>query len=272
MKFSVVTPCYNSERYIEQTMRSVLEQSAVLTKKVELEYIIIDGASKDQTASIVERYRNNSIHFISEPDTGMYDALSKGLRRATGEIVSYINAGDCYFPWAFDVLMDLATSTDMQWITGYSCNFNDRLQAVGVALPYKYRRAFIECGMYGGVLPFIQQESTFWRITAQADLDFERLKNFKRAGDYFLWHHFAKKYELNIVSALIGGFRIHAGQISEDKSAYLEEVASFTRRSSLVENCQAFCDKLIWYAPRCVKKKFNPCHLFIFDHAQDRWI
>jgi glycosyltransferase involved in cell wall biosynthesis len=272
MRFSVVTPCYNAERYIEQTMRSVLAQSAVLTKKIELEYIIIDGASKDRTVSIVERYANSSVHFVSEPDTGMYDALAKGLRRATGDIVSYINAGDIYFPWAFDVLHDLAALPDWHWITGYSCNFNDQLQAVGVALPYKYRSRLIDCGMYGRELPFIQQESTFWRARVQADLDLERLKTFKRAGDYFLWHQFAKSYELTIVSALLGGFRIHPGQISEDKLAYMAEVSSFARKPSLFETCHAFCDKLMWYTPRSVKKNFNPRRLFVFDHAQNKWI
>ena len=89
MKFSVITICYNAAATIERTLRSVTGQS--WTDK---EYIIIDGASKDSTMEIIDRYRGKVDILVSEPDKGLYDAMNKGLRLATGDYVLFMNAGD----------------------------------------------------------------------------------------------------------------------------------------------------------------------------------
>ena len=89
MKFSVITICYNAAATIERTLRSVIGQS--WTDK---EYIIIDGASKDSTMEIIGRYRGKVDILVSEPDKGLYDAMNKGLRLATGDYVLFMNAGD----------------------------------------------------------------------------------------------------------------------------------------------------------------------------------
>ena len=89
MKFSVITICYNAAATIERTLRSVTGQS--WTDK---EYIIIDGASKDSTMEIIGRYRDKVDILVSEPDKGLYDAMNKGLRLATGDYVLFMNSGD----------------------------------------------------------------------------------------------------------------------------------------------------------------------------------
>lgn len=91
MKISIVTICYNVENDIEQTILSVINQSYS-----DLEYIIIDGASKDKTLEIVNRYKDKISKIVSEPDKGIYDAMNKGILQATGEWVGFINAGDKY--------------------------------------------------------------------------------------------------------------------------------------------------------------------------------
>ena len=90
-KISVITICYNAEKTIEITIKSVLNQSYK-----NLEYIIIDGGSKDNTMKIVKRYKDKISSVISEPDNGIYDAMNKGVRIATGEWLNMMNAGDCY--------------------------------------------------------------------------------------------------------------------------------------------------------------------------------
>lgn len=90
-KISVITICYNAEETIERTIKSVLNQSYK-----NLEYIIIDGGSKDNTMKIVKRYKDKISSVISEPDNGIYDAMNKGVRIATGEWLNMMNAGDCY--------------------------------------------------------------------------------------------------------------------------------------------------------------------------------
>ena len=95
MKISVITVVRNDVEHIEETVNSVLAQ-----KGVEFEYIIIDGASDDGTKEIIERYRDKIAAFVSEADNGIYQAMNKGIRLATGDVIGLINSGDTYFPGA----------------------------------------------------------------------------------------------------------------------------------------------------------------------------
>lgn len=91
MKISVITVCYNSVTTIERTIKSVIAQDYE-----ELEYIIIDGASTDGTRDIIEQYRDEISIYVSEPDSGLYDAMNKGLERANGEVFAFLNSDDYY--------------------------------------------------------------------------------------------------------------------------------------------------------------------------------
>lgn len=89
-KFSLITVTYNAGAVLEDTIQSIITQTY---KNVE--YILIDGASTDNTMRIVERYRDHIHTVVSEPDQGLYDAMNKGLSLATGDYVCFLNAGDC---------------------------------------------------------------------------------------------------------------------------------------------------------------------------------
>jgi glycosyltransferase involved in cell wall biosynthesis len=91
MRISVITVCYNSERTIERTIQSVLAQILC-----DIEYIVIDGSSKDTTISIINKYKKNIDVFVSEKDCGIYDAFNKGLLYATGDIITFLNSDDYY--------------------------------------------------------------------------------------------------------------------------------------------------------------------------------
>jgi glycosyltransferase involved in cell wall biosynthesis len=91
MKFSIITVCYNSAQTIEDTLRSVAAQTWP-----GIEHIIVDGGSRDGTLAIIERYRQSLAQVISEPDHGIYDAMNKGVRAATGEVIGFLNADDVY--------------------------------------------------------------------------------------------------------------------------------------------------------------------------------
>lgn len=96
MLFSVITVCYNSEKTIERTIESVLSQT-----EQDYEYLIIDGGSTDSTMEIVKSYEDKfqgKLSYISEPDKGLYDAMNKGIKKASGEIIGIVNSDDYYEP------------------------------------------------------------------------------------------------------------------------------------------------------------------------------
>lgn len=91
MKVSIITVCYNAVHSIERTILSVRNQNYP-----DIEHIVIDGGSTDGTLHILEKYKEHFSYMVSEPDKGIYDAMNKGLARATGDIVALLNADDAY--------------------------------------------------------------------------------------------------------------------------------------------------------------------------------
>lgn len=91
MKISIITIAYNSEDTIEDTIQSVINQSYT-----QIEYIIIDGGSTDNTLNIINKYKDQIHNIISEPDKGIYDAMNKGVNLANGELVGILNSDDFY--------------------------------------------------------------------------------------------------------------------------------------------------------------------------------
>lgn len=96
LKISIITVCYNAEKHLEEAIESVLSQDYG-----NFEYIIIDGGSTDDTLDIIRKYEDRLAYWVSEPDRGIYDAMNKGIEKASGDIIGMINADDYYFPDAF---------------------------------------------------------------------------------------------------------------------------------------------------------------------------
>ena len=113
MKISVVTITYNAQRTLQRTLDSVRKQTYP-----HIEHLIIDGASKDSTLQIAQQYKKESCHeviILSEPDKGLYDAMNKGLQRATGDYVVFLNAGDTFYAEnTIETVVQSAQTTDSQ--------------------------------------------------------------------------------------------------------------------------------------------------------------
>ncbi len=136
MKFSIITVCFNSDSTLEQTIQSVLNQTFK-----DIEYIVIDGGSTDGTLTILNKYKDH-LKFISEKDSGIYDAMNKGLKMAKGEIIGMIGSDDFYpsndvllqVSNAFDEFKTDAIYGDKQYVNPEDLNKIVRFWTVG---PYK---------------------------------------------------------------------------------------------------------------------------------------
>lgn len=270
MKISIITPVKNLEKYISETIESVLNQKG----DFELEYIIIDGKSTDTTLKICEEYQSqilsktraifcNSIDFkiVSSQDNSIYDALAKGFQLATGDIISYINGDDFYLPNAFSCVNEIFSKNgQVKWLMGNIITYNTFGHIVDCYIPWQYNSNLILKGFYNGIkLPVIQQESSFWRKECNQVIDYDLFKSYKLAGDYYLWHSFANEnYQLYIVDTLLGGFRRRKGQLSEDKMEYYKEYNLIKTKANALDQlnyCFYFLIELL--APIRIKQKLS---------------
>ena len=271
---SIVSPVYNAEAYLAQTIESVIYQTGTFF----IEYIIIDGGSTDSTLDICaqyqkrirndQRFSNVTISLLSERDDGMYDALSKGLKLVSGEIVAYLNASDFYLPNALSTVNEVfCHHPDIFWLTGFNTFSNSRGHIFDSYLPYEYKRKWIPKYVYGGQLKHIQQESTFWRSELTDLIDFPTLASQRYAGDFYLWCCFSRRYDLEIVHALLGCFRVHSKQLSTDLEAYAREASTITSSKQVgILNLFFQCHRFLWYAPNKIKRLINRNIINIFKY------
>ncbi|WP_319409727.1 glycosyltransferase [uncultured Desulfosarcina sp.] len=275
IKFSVITPCFNSEKYIESAVISVLNQEG----DFDIEYYIIDGGSEDRTISIVERYKrlidsgrfrinckNIQIKIISEKDNGMYDALVKGFKLITGNIVSYINSDDFYLPNAFKTLKRVFEKyPKISWLTGNATISNEDGIISNICTPYFYYNKFIRMGLYNGkILPFIQQESTFFKRELLKEIKYIELKKLKYAGDSYIWVCFARKEPLFIILALLASWRRHPNNLSSDLDKYRYEMQNFTEKININEEDK----KILLY---CQKRLKDPISTYGKNNNRIIW-
>lgn len=121
-KISIITPSFNQGKYLEQTILSVITQNYP-----NLEYIIIDGGSTDDSLKTIKKYENCLAYWVSEPDKGQSEAINKGLKQATGEIVNWLNSDDYYEPETFNKVAESFSDSQINIVSGKGRLFKEKV-------------------------------------------------------------------------------------------------------------------------------------------------
>jgi glycosyltransferase involved in cell wall biosynthesis/SAM-dependent methyltransferase len=205
-KISIVTPSYNQGKYIERTVRSVL-----LQRYPNLEYILMDGGSTDETMSRLAPYKDRFSFLTSETDHGQADAIAKGFARSSGEIMAYLNSDDLLAPGSLHFVADYFKAyPTVDFIYSHRCTVdeNDRILSYWILPPH--RDSLMKRW------DFIPQETCFWRRSL-----FEKAGNvdpdFQFAMDYDLFVRFMNLGCFRRLNRFFGAFRQH----SESKTTQL---------------------------------------------------
>jgi len=213
-KVSIVTPSFNQAPFLEQTLRSVLEQDYP-----NLEYIVIDGGSSDGSLEIIQKYADRLAYWQSQPDQGQTDAINQGFARASGEILAWLNSDDLLLPGAVSVAVRaLHEHPEAAMVYGDALLINAEGKTIGKfpAAQTDYRK------LRRGYVHIPQQASFFradlWRQVAPLDV------SFYFAMDYDLWVRLAALAPLVYVPELWAAFRLHgeAKSIAADDRCWPE--------------------------------------------------
>jgi len=154
-KITVITPSYNQGQYIEATIKSVLDQGYD-----NLEYIIIDGGSTDESVDVIRRYESHLAYWCSEPDSGQTNAINKGLQRATGDIIAYLNSDDQFLPGALEVVSAFMRHSSAKWMSGACQITSPDGTLIRLWEPEKAPMSRVVAILYPWGLP---QPACFWR-------------------------------------------------------------------------------------------------------------
>jgi glycosyltransferase involved in cell wall biosynthesis len=234
MRFSIVTPCFNGARFIDETIMSVVAQAGPFS----IRYHVQDGGSIDGTLDKLARWQARlagdfpllcqgvEFSYASAPDRGMYDAIATGFAQCgTGDAMAWINADDRFEAGAFHLVARLLSRfPDVEWLCGRPAYLDEDGAVAGVLPLLSLPRKAVAAGLLDGrYWRFIQQEGGFWRPRlwqAAGGVD----PAFRLAGDFDLWRRFARHADPVVVDSILGCFRRHQAQATGDMLPYYAEI------------------------------------------------
>jgi glycosyltransferase involved in cell wall biosynthesis len=258
-RISVITPSYNQGHFIEQTIRSVLDQGYA-----DLEYIVMDGGSTDCTLEILRKYEGR-LRWISEKDRGQSHAINKGMALATGDVRAFLNSDDCYEPGALmKVGRFFAEHPQAAWLTG-RCRIMDQEGQEIRKLITGYKNFWLLTHSYKAllVIDYVSQPATFWRKEVV-----ERVGAFEEANYYTMDYDYSLRVgqftNLWVLPQYLANFRVHTGSktglaAKAQFDADLNVARRYTRSQLLLRLHALHNALIVWiYGRLQAGKKDNP--------------
>ncbi len=240
MRFIVTTPVLDGEKFLDETILSVVTQVGPFS----IRYHVQDGGSQDRTLAMLAAWKQRlegdfpigcasvGFSFASARDNGLYDAVDRGFRACgPGDVMTWINADDRLVPGAFATVVSMfARYPNIDWVTGRHTMITESGEILYLSPLIPYPRQAVAAGIFDGrsTQAFVQQEGTFWRARLwekAGGLD----PRFRLAGDLDLWRRFARHSDLVSADTMLGCFRVREGQLSKNMAKYYAELdASFS--------------------------------------------
>ena len=201
-KITISTPSFNQGAFLEQAILSVLNQNYP-----NLEYIIMDGGSTDQSVDVIKKYEKQLAFWASEPDNGMYDAIQKGFDKSSGDIMAWINSDDTLaIKSLYTVAQIFSDYPQIEWLNGIPNQMDEDGRLVGVgALPQWNKYRYLQKDF-----KYIQQEGLFWRRSLWEKAGGYIDTNVKLAADLELWSRFFAHAELYYLNSILGTYRVRS--------------------------------------------------------------
>ena len=231
-KISIVTPSLNQGEFLEQTIHSVLSQ-----EYPDLEYIVMDGGSSDNTLDIL-RSCSDRVRWRSEKDKGQADAINKGLRIASAEIVAYLNADDLLLPGSLEkVARAFVENPDRRWVTGRCRIITETGQETRKPITaYKNFWLRMHHPSFLFITDYISQPATFWQASLLGELGYLD-ESLHYALDYEYFLRLNSKYPLVIVPDYLAAFRVHSQ--SKNANAFHRDVYVDEDRTAVYRHTQS---------------------------------
>ena len=256
---SIVTPSFNQGQFLEETILSVLHQDYP-----NIEYIVIDGGSTDDSVRIIEKYQDKLSYWVSEKDNGQTDALIKGFSRTTGKYITWLCSDDLIEPSMVSISGDfLERNPDV------ACTYGDRVRIDGKGNLYSLQRYPQFYSWFPRLGIGLPQETTLIRRSiydAVGGLD----PSLHMAMDFDLWCRIALSHPIRHIPAVLGRFRAHAGNKSTVFSQQEKKSVSGDSGAYYGEYCQVYERHFNRTLPRRVKAlfaTFRPLRAFFYRRS-----
>jgi glycosyltransferase involved in cell wall biosynthesis len=259
VRFGIVTPTLNAERYLEATLRSIWSQAS---DEIVIDHVLVDGGSTDRTAAVAEAFPTRVV--VATDDQGMYDAINRGLSMVGGDVVGYINADDEISAGALAaVARALTDHPEARWLMGK----REFIDGEGTAFAWMQPVPFTLRSYLGLGWSCVPQETVWMRRDLYEEVGpFDT--TFRNTGDYDMYARCRRASEPLILHRTLGRFRLHGEQLS-----FKPEVMA--RESRRVQEKNGTVDRIGWVRGKLLSLRLNarnPGWLFAKKRGRIRFV